>query len=358
MGDPVGMAKRLWSNDPNYLIFQITNRCNAACEHCFNWRKVQNPDNLRDRELSLEEIEKLTKKLPPMLIVNLCGGEPTMRTDLPEIVSLFTANARAKYITIPTNGFLPEKTEEIFDRTFRESPDTFFRIGISLDGWEEEHDRIRKHPGGFRKTLETAKVFRRLRNRYKNFFVEANIVFSRNTQDTIDDLVSSIHSTDLFDSIAVLYIRGNPKDPQLMQPDLEKYKAVNRKITETFRVRRHPSARILEALTEMVVEKVIEAEKTDKHCYRCFAADRFTVLSANGDLFPCEILEDRLIGNIRDHDYNIPAMLDSRIASEIREHAKKCVCTWECAINMSFIYQPLQALKVAGRAFSNAIHHK
>lgn len=358
MADPVGMAKRLWSNDPNYLIFQITNRCNAACEHCFNWRKVQNPDNLQDRELSLEEIEKLTKKLPPMLLVNLCGGEPTMRKDLPEIVSLFTGNTGAKYITIPTNGFLPDKTEEVFGRIFRENPDTFFRMGISLDGWKEKHDRIRRHPGGFQKTLKTAKVFRELRNRYKNFFVEANIVFSRNTQDTIDDLVTRIHSTGLFDSIAVLYIRGNPKDPQLMQPDLEKYKAVNQRIIETFRVRRHPSARMLEALTEMVVEKVIEVEKKHKHCYRCFAAARFTVLNANGDLYPCEILENRLIGNVRDHAYDIPAMLNSPIAQKIRNYAKTCFCTWECAINMSFVYQPLQSLKVAERAFSKTIHRK
>lgn len=349
------MARRLWSNEANYMIFQITNRCNAACEHCFNWRKVQNPENLRDMELSLEEIEKMTEKLPPMLLVNLCGGEPTMRKDLPEIVSLFTKNTGAKYITIPTNGFLPEKTEEVFGRIFSENPDTFFRMGISLDGWEEEHDRIRKHPGGFQKALKTAKVFRELRKRSKNFFVEANIVFSRNTQDTIDDLVSDIHSTDLFDSIAVLYIRGNPKDPQLMQPDLEKYKAVNRRIVETFRVQRHPSARMLEALTEMVVKKVIEAEKTHKHCFNCFAARRFTVLNANGDLFPCEILEKWLIGNIRDYDFDIPAMLDSKVARDVRDYAKTCVCTWECAINMSFVYQPLQSLKVAGRAIANTI---
>lgn len=355
MSNPLVIASKLWSSNANYMIFQITDRCNAACEHCFNWKKVQNPDN---HELSLAEIEKLTKKLPPMLLVNLCGGEPTMRTDLPEIVSLFTKNTGAEYITIPTNGFLPTRTEEVFSRIFSESPDTFFRIGISLDGWQEEHDRIRRHPGGFQKAIKTAEIFRELKKRYDNFFVEANIVFSRNTQDTIDDLVNRIHSIDLFDSIAVLYIRGNPEDSQLMQPDLEKYKAINRRIVETFRVQRHPSSRMLEALTELVVEKVIEAEKTHKHCFNCFAASRFTVLNANGDLYPCEILEEWPIGNIRDHDYDVPSMLKLQVASDIRDYAKSCVCTWECAINMSFVYQPLQSMKVAARAFTNSLHAK
>jgi len=340
---------KFWNNKANYMIFQITDRCNAACEHCFNWRKVQNPDNL---ELSLREIEQLTKKLPPMLLVNLCGGEPTMRTDLPEIVSLFTKNTNAEYITIPTNGFLPSRTEEVFGQIFKDSPNTFFRIGISLDGWEEQHDVIRKHKGGFKKTIETAKIFKALKQRYNNFFLEANIVFSKNTQSTIDDLVSKIHSTKLFDSIAVLYIRGNPEDPKLMQPDLKKYKEINQRIAESFRVKRHPSAKILEALTEMVVEKVIEVEKNQSHCFNCFAAKRFTVLQANGDLLPCEILEGKSIGNVRNFDYDIPAMLSTQIAQDFRNHAKTCFCTWECAINMSFVYQPIESAKVATRALT------
>ncbi len=358
MADPFGMARRLWSNNPSYLIFQITSRCNAACEHCFNWRNTQDPARRSDRELSLDEIEKLTKKLPPMLLVNLCGGEPTLRSDLPEIVSLFSRNTGAKYITIPTNGFLPDRTEEVFGRIFCENPGTFFRLGISLDGWEEEHDRIRRHPGGFQKVLVTAGKLRELKSRYPNFFAEANIVFSKNTQGSIDDLVNRIHSTELFDSIAVLYIRGNPKDPELLQPDLEKYRKINCRIIETFRVKRHPAARVLEALTEMVVETVIKAERTRKKCYRCFAADRFAVLNARGDLYPCEILENRLIGNVRDWEYDIPAMLESKVAGDIRDYARTCVCTWECAINMSFIYQPLQSLRVVTRALSNVIHSR
>jgi len=352
MVNPLEMAGRFWGKDANYMIFQVTDRCNAACEHCFNWRKVRNPGN---QELSLAEIEKLTDKLPPMLLVNLCGGEPTLRTDLPEIVSLFSHKSKAKYITIPTNGFLPDRTEEVFGRIFSENPNAFFRIGISLDGWEEEHSRIRRHPGGFTKTLRTAEILQKMKHQHKNFFVETNIVFSRKTQDTIDDLVTKIHSTGLFDSIAVLYIRGNPEDPQLIQPDLEKYRAVNQRVANVFRVERHPSARILETLTELVVEKVIEAETTRKHCFTCYAAKRFFVLQANGDLHPCEILEDKLIGNVREHDYNIPAMLKSDIAYDIRQHAMSCTCTWECAINMSFIYNPLQSAKVVSRSFSRTI---
>lgn len=353
MIDLLGNAVLFWGKGFNYLIFQITNRCNAACEHCFNWRNNEKAKKLHDKELSLDEIKIISRKLPPMLLVNLCGGEPTLREDLPEIVKLFAVNNRTKFITIPTNGFLPNRTEEIFGRIFRENPDTFFRIGVSLDGWEEKHDAIRRHPGGFQKTLKTAAVLKDMKSSYSNFFVEANIVFSTNTQNTIHKLVDNIHSTGMFDSIAVLYIRGNPKDSDLMRPDLDKYRKINREILERFRVRRHPSSRILEALTYMVVEKVIEVESTGGRCFKCFAADRMAVLNAIGELYPCEILEDSLIGNVRDREYNIPLMLDSPEGRKWSEYAKKCVCTWECAINMSFIYQPLQSLRVLARAIRN-----
>lgn len=350
MRDLLRNASLFWGRNFNYLIFQITNRCNAACEHCFNWKNTQNAQMLREKELSLDEIEKISLNLPSMLLVNLCGGEPTLREDLPEIVNLFSRNNRAKFITIPTNGFLPQKTEEVFGRIFCENPDTFFRIGVSLDGWEEEHDAIRRHPGGFEKTMKTATILKGMKDSFTNFFVEANIVFSTNTQDTIHELVDNIHAAGLFDSIAVLYIRGNPKDSGLMQPDLDKYRRINREILERFRVRRHPSSQVLEALTEMVVEKVIEVESTGSSCFRCFAGDRMAVLNAIGELYPCEILEESLIGNARDWDYNIPLMLDSPEAQKCRNYAKTCVCTWECAINMSFIYQPVQSLRVLARA--------
>jgi MoaA/NifB/PqqE/SkfB family radical SAM enzyme len=355
MKDLIGSAARFWRGGFNYLIFQVTSRCNAACEHCFNWRNTQEARRLHDRELTLNEIEMITRKLPPMLLVNLCGGEPTLRDDLPEIVRLFSRDCSTRFITIPTNGFLPRKTEDVFGRIFRENPDTFFRLGVSLDGWEEEHDRIRRHPGGFRKTMETAGILRGMKRRYSNYFVEANIVFSTATQDRVEELVDNIRSTGLFDSIAVLYIRGDPRDPELMRPDLEKYRSINRRILDEFRVSRHPSSRILEALTELVVDKVIEVETTGRQCYRCFAADRLAVLNARGELFPCEIIADSLIGNVRDWDYDIPRMLESPGGVKWREHAGSCVCTWECAINMSFIYQPLQSLKVVARGMLNIL---
>ena len=93
---------KIHSNKISYLIFNVTARCNAFCDFCWNWKRVsaagmyheENPEKLPNRrdELSFEEIEKISLNLPDILLMNLCGGEPYIREDLSEIVNLFVKN--------------------------------------------------------------------------------------------------------------------------------------------------------------------------------------------------------------------------------------------------------------------------
>ena len=54
---------------PLQLIHFITSKCNAKCGHCFYWKNLNTKG-----ELSLEEIEKITKHLPDLVILNISGG--------------------------------------------------------------------------------------------------------------------------------------------------------------------------------------------------------------------------------------------------------------------------------------------
>ena len=60
--------------EPISLVHFITNRCNARCSFCFI--DFNNPNTFKG-ELSLDEINKLTKNLGKSLSnVNLTDGEP------------------------------------------------------------------------------------------------------------------------------------------------------------------------------------------------------------------------------------------------------------------------------------------
>ena len=44
----------------------------------------------------------------------------------------------------------------------------------------------------------------------------------------------------------------------------------------------------------------------------CHAGSLFGVITASGDVYPCEILEDKIIGNLRDYNMNFSNLWKSK----------------------------------------------
>ena len=86
---------------PSYFIFYPTSRCNLKCKHCFYHDSL----NKKFNELTLDEIERITKSMDPILHLILTGGEPYLRHDLDQIVKIFYKNTRVPIRTIPSNGW-------------------------------------------------------------------------------------------------------------------------------------------------------------------------------------------------------------------------------------------------------------
>ena len=66
---------------PSYFIFYPTSRCNLKCYHCFYHDSL----NKKFNELSVEELNNITKTMDPILHLILTGGEPYLRKDLDKI---------------------------------------------------------------------------------------------------------------------------------------------------------------------------------------------------------------------------------------------------------------------------------
>jgi MoaA/NifB/PqqE/SkfB family radical SAM enzyme len=129
---------------PHDAIIAVTHRCNARCVMCNIWRS-RDVDALRPEHL---------RKLPPSLrTVNLSGGEPFLRDDLPQFVQAVRETCPKATITISTNGLLTERILEHVRACRRIDPDV--RLAVSLDGIGEAHDRIRGVEGAFAAAMET-----------------------------------------------------------------------------------------------------------------------------------------------------------------------------------------------------------
>lgn len=81
------------------VILNITNKCNLQCRFCFD------NQSLKDTPPSFEEIKESLSKLivKEKSLVQLSGGEPTVRDDLPEIIKT-AKESGAKYVQLNTNG--------------------------------------------------------------------------------------------------------------------------------------------------------------------------------------------------------------------------------------------------------------
>jgi MoaA/NifB/PqqE/SkfB family radical SAM enzyme len=126
---------------PIDAVIAVTYKCQARCNMCSIWQIKKHYDVAPD----------VYRKLPDTLRdVNLSGGEPYLRKDLADIVSVVHDRLPHARVVVSSNGFLgktliPRALElrEIF-------PGIGF--GFSIDGVGGKHDEIRGIPGGFEKT--------------------------------------------------------------------------------------------------------------------------------------------------------------------------------------------------------------
>ena len=86
---------------PLMAMIEVTNRCNMACPVCFSdSNHSYNEPPLDQIRLYLERLLEVTESPIPLQI---SGGEPTLRKDLPEIVAL-AKSLGYRHIELITNG--------------------------------------------------------------------------------------------------------------------------------------------------------------------------------------------------------------------------------------------------------------
>ncbi len=119
---------------PLWCTFLVLYRCNARCPMCDSWRLKPG------RELNPEQVRSVFRKLGPLQVVRLTGGEPFLRQDFPELAESVMQESRPRVLHVTTNGSFPDRIQN-FAAEFPQPRK--LQILVSLDGLEEEHDRSR-----------------------------------------------------------------------------------------------------------------------------------------------------------------------------------------------------------------------
>jgi len=111
---------------------------------CSIWQ-IQKPANLSHKALL-----NLSKDLR---YINLTGGEPFLRQDLPEIIRITKKMSPKAQIIISTNGLAPEVIKSQMQSILKF--DNKIGIRVSLDGTKKMHNQIRGQEGSFEKAITT-----------------------------------------------------------------------------------------------------------------------------------------------------------------------------------------------------------
>src|SRR5215510_2954259 len=147
---------------PYVISWNLTYRCNLACEHCYldaGGTPLVGTENFADRsELGTEECFKVIDDIAafaPECLTILTGGEPLLRRDILEIVK--RATERGLWVVVGTNGV------RITANVARHLAEAGARgLSLSLDALDpERHDRFRNVRGAWHNTVEGAEILNR-----------------------------------------------------------------------------------------------------------------------------------------------------------------------------------------------------
>lgn len=132
----IRVLRNYFSNKPIVLSFEVTLSCVARCLHCDTGGYRRD-----EQKLAPEEYRKYISELRPA-IVQLSGGEPLLRKDLPEIIRTIKSDGCLPHLVVVTNGHL--LNEQKYLEMKEAGAD---RFSVSLDFPNEKHDDFRRLPG-------------------------------------------------------------------------------------------------------------------------------------------------------------------------------------------------------------------
>src|SRR5262245_4968273 len=128
---------------PTVLIYNCTFVCDARCEMCSNWKHGD-----RKTDMTLAQLDGVMNHefWGSVENLNISGGEPTTRNDLPEMVELFSKRLpRMRKVGINTTGLTPHRAIPMLTRIvkFCADRDLLISVRVALDGLGNVHDQFR-----------------------------------------------------------------------------------------------------------------------------------------------------------------------------------------------------------------------
>ncbi len=261
---------------PLNVMLSLTNRCTAHCRYC-------NIPARQKNDLSTQQVLQLIDEFAAAGTVRLglWGGEPLLRDDIGAIVR--RAKAHEMYVTLDTNGALWQ--ERMADLTGLD------HVIFGLDGTEKNHDANRG-AGTRAKVLEAIK----LASSSPGLSVWTITVLNRLNLWDVDHILELAEKYSFRCTFQVLHhndLMGRNHDRLL--PDNDDYRAALRHVLKRKKqgARVGSSARYLNYLIRWPDYRSSTMPQPNLGL-GCRAAQLYANVDANGDVYACSLLVDKV----------------------------------------------------------------
>jgi MoaA/NifB/PqqE/SkfB family radical SAM enzyme len=297
----------------------------------------QNPGRA-DEDLTIDEIEKVFRRVGRIYFFNISGGEPFLRKDLPLIVELACKYLKPVIVHIPTNALAPERIRKLTLQILGVMKDYSKKVPLtvkpSIDGVGAKHDEIRGVKGNFQKLEKTIEYLKEIEREYPNFHLELGTVISNYNIDhlsAIEDYVHSLGIQSYRNEIAEQRTEFfNLNDP--ITPDAEIYEKLilefKSKIMQNT-LNKRKLAKITESLRLVYYDLAIQILRENRQVIPCYGGISNVHINYNGEVWPCCVLGyDQPMGSLREVKYDFQKIWYSDRARQVRNYIKggNCAC--------------------------------
>lgn len=316
------------------LIFFITYKCNFRCKTCFYGNELDQGVTNTGKEMSIDEIRKVSFSLGKFDKLLISGGEPFLRDEIAEICEIFYLQNKINSIHLPTNGFYVEKISNNTRSILKKCPKIDLTIGLPLDGLKETHDKIKGVKGSYEKVLETAKSLANLKREFNNLSTYIITVVNNVNLSEIITLSEFIKTKLPVDGHGPSPMHGEPYDTNLLPPSYKEWRELSKKLIKyrTYWNRKRANTTLkafrfanMALYLDDIYTLILKGEKMP---FKCQAGNIIGVLEPNGDVKLCELTD--VIGNVRSVEYDFKKIWFSNRAEDTREMIKDCTCTHAC----------------------------
>jgi molybdenum cofactor biosynthesis enzyme MoaA len=168
------VIKRMIRPQVSKVNIAVTWKCNQRCKSCNIWQTYQgNADSIKE-EFTLAEYE-LFLKTSGLMWVSLTGGEPTLRPDIAEILSV--SSCYLQKVNITTNGSNPAMLEKGIRQALKF--DALISCNLSCEGDEQTHNAFTGKKDSWGSMIESVQRLKLLRNNRFSVKLETIVVLTR-----------------------------------------------------------------------------------------------------------------------------------------------------------------------------------